>query len=88
VQENEKKKEQNKERARKNKEGAHVLSLGFSRHYILCSQFSVILRSLMVDADVSEARDLSIFHPTSANGVFFSETSITLLINQITYNHN
>jgi hypothetical protein len=29
VQENEKKKEQNKERARKNKEGAHVLGFGF-----------------------------------------------------------
>jgi hypothetical protein len=29
VQENEKEKEQNKERARKNKEGAHVLGLGF-----------------------------------------------------------
>lgn len=88
MQENEKKKEQNKELARKNKEGAHVLGSGLSRQYILCSQFSVILRSLIVDADVSEARDLSIFHPTSANGLCFSETSITLHINQITYNHN
>jgi hypothetical protein len=88
MQENEKKKDQNKERARKNKEGAHVLGLGFSRQYVLSSQFSVILRSLVDDADVSAAHDPSIFHPTSANVVCFSEISITLHINQTTYNHN
>jgi len=39
VQENEKEKELNKERARKNKDGAHVLGLGLIRQYILSSQF-------------------------------------------------
>jgi hypothetical protein len=88
VQGNEKKKGQNKERARKNKEGARVLDLGFSWQYILSSQFSVILRGLVNDAHVSAVHDLSIFHPTSANVVCFSETSITLHINQTTYNYN
>lgn len=88
MQEDEKKKEQNKERARKNKESARVLGLGFSRQYILSSQFSVILCSLVDEADISTTHDFSILHPTSANVVCFSETSITLHINQTTYNHN
>jgi len=88
VQENEKEKEQNKERARKNKDGAHVLGLDFTRQYILSSQFSVILCCLVDDGDVSAAHDLCIFHPTSTKGVCFSETSINLHINQTTYNHN
>jgi hypothetical protein len=84
VQENEK--EQDKERARKNKKGAHVLDLRFSKQYILSSHFSTILCSLVDYADVSVAHDLSIFHPTSANWICFSEKSITLHINQTTYN--
>ena len=87
MQENEKEKEQNKERARKNKDGAHVLGLGFTRQYISSSQFSVILCCLVDDGDFSAAHDLCIFHPTSAKGLCLSETSITVRINQTTYNH-
>lgn len=65
-----------------------MLGLVFSMQYILSSQFSIVLCSLVDDADVSATHDLSIFHPTSANMVCFSETSITRHINQTTYNHN
>jgi len=38
--------------------------------------------------DISAVYEACIFHPTSAKGVRFSETSTILHINQTTFNHD